>query len=153
MHISSFFWFFLRSWVSHPIDQYQNANPKVMPLHELKKKVQFQMTQDLIRHLKMLCMSVLSLSGGMESELKCCSSLLALGGGPVKCSSMNSALNQECHGTVVNYWRTKYLKWSRGISHMSAIFNFDFSIWINCPFKILHFDPNSIWIKHLVAEI
>ena len=60
------------------IDQYQNAiqnsgaTPKV-------KRVQLQepftlMTYDSIGRLKTLCMSILSLSGGVESELKRCSS-------------------------------------------------------------------------------
>ena len=58
----------------YPIDRYQNAIPRAMPLHELKK-VQLQehftpMTHDSIGHLKMLCMSVLLLSGGVESEWK-----------------------------------------------------------------------------------
>ena len=54
-----------------------------MLLHELKT-VQLQerfmpMAQDSIGRLKTLCMSVLSLSGGMESEWKCCNSLLSVG--------------------------------------------------------------------------
>ena len=67
---------------SYPIDQYQNSIPRAMPLSELKK-VQLKelfmlMIQDSIGCLKTLCMSVLSLSGGMESEWKCCSSPLSL---------------------------------------------------------------------------
>ena len=54
------------------IDQYQNAIPKAMPLHELKKdQIQQRftlMTQDSIGPLKTLCMSVLLLSNGMESK-------------------------------------------------------------------------------------
>ena len=42
---------------------------------------------------------------------------------------------------------------SRGMSHMLAIFNFDVSTKITCPFKMLHFDPNLISIGHLVVEI
>ena len=42
---------------------------------------------------------------------------------------------------------------SRGMNHMSAIFNFDFSTCITCSFKMLHFYPNPISIGHLVAEI
>ena len=42
---------------------------------------------------------------------------------------------------------------AKGMSHMLAIFNFDFSIKITCLFKMLHFDPNPISIGHLVAEI
>ena len=50
------------------------AIPRAMPLHELKK-VQLQerfmlMTHDSTGNLKTLCMSVLSLSGGVESEWK-----------------------------------------------------------------------------------
>ena len=83
--------FFITSWHAHfcfcgrlmsiyLIDQYQNAIPRAMSLHELKK-VQLQelfklMTHDLIGHLNTPCMSVLSLSDGVESEWKCCSSLL-----------------------------------------------------------------------------
>ena len=43
-----------------------------------------------------------------------------------------------------------YVTRSRGMSHMSAIFNFDFSTNITCPFEMLHSDPNPI--GHLVAE-
>ena len=62
----------------YPKDQYQNAIQRAMPGHELKK-FQLQehfmlMTQDSIGHLKTLCMSVLLLRGGMESEWKSCSS-------------------------------------------------------------------------------
>ena len=46
-----------------------------------------------------------------------------------------------------------YVTRSRGMSHMSAIFNFEFSTLITCPFKMLHFDPNPTSIGHLVAEI
>ena len=42
---------------------------------------------------------------------------------------------------------------SRGTSHMMAIFYFDFSMYIDCPLKMLHFDPNPTSIGHLVAEI
>ena len=42
---------------------------------------------------------------------------------------------------------------SRGMSHLSAIFNFDCSIQITCPLKMLHFDLNPISIGHLVADI
>ena len=42
---------------------------------------------------------------------------------------------------------------SRGMSHMSTIFNFDFLKSTTCPIKMLHFDPNTISIGHLVAEI
>ena len=57
-----------------PIDRYQNATSKAISLHELKK-VQLQerytlVTQDSIGHLKMLCMSVLSLVVALESEWK-----------------------------------------------------------------------------------
>ena len=53
-----------------------------MPLSELKK-VQLQkrfmlMTQDSIDHPKMLCMSILSLSGGIDSEWKRYSSPLSI---------------------------------------------------------------------------
>ena len=66
----------------YPIDQYQNTIPRAMLLHELKK-FQLQerftlMTHDSVGHLKSLCMSVLSLSGGMESEWKRYSSLLCI---------------------------------------------------------------------------
>ena len=37
-----------------------------------------------------------------------------------------------------------YVTQSRGMSHMSATFNFDFSLLITCPFKMLHFDSNPI---------
>ena len=55
-----------------PIDQYQNATSRAISPHELKK-VQLQehfmlMTQDSIGHLKMLCMSILSLAVALESE-------------------------------------------------------------------------------------
>ena len=58
----------------YPLDWYQNPIPRAMPLHELKK-VQLQehftlMTHDSVDHLKILCVSVLSLSGGIESEWK-----------------------------------------------------------------------------------
>ena len=53
----------------YQIDRYQNAMPRAMPLHELKK---FQpqerftlMTHDSIGHLKTLCMSILLLIGGI----------------------------------------------------------------------------------------
>ena len=55
--------------------------------------------------------------------------------------------------------KAKHLKYSikcdtiKGMSHMSAIFNFEFSTSITCPFKMLHFDPNPISIGHLVVEI
>ena len=57
-----------------PIDWYQNATSKAISLHKLKK-VQLQerytlVTQDSIGHLKMLCMSVLSLVVAFESEWK-----------------------------------------------------------------------------------
>ena len=39
------------------------------------------------------------------------------------------------------------------MSHVSAIFNFEFSTLITCPFQMLHFDSNPISIGHLVAEI
>ena len=57
----------------HPLDQYQNAIPRTMTLHDLKK-VQSQehvtfMTQDSVGHLKTLWMSILLLSGSVESEL------------------------------------------------------------------------------------
>ena len=42
---------------------------------------------------------------------------------------------------------------SRGMSHMSAIFNFEFLTLITWPFKMLHFDPNPISIGQLVVEI
>ena len=43
---------------------------------------------------------------------------------------------------------------SREMSHMSAMFNFEFSILSTCPFlKILHFDPNPITIRNVVPEI
>ena len=53
-----------------------------MLLHEMKK-VQLQegftlMKQDSIGHLKMFCKRVLLLSGGMESECKCYSSVLSI---------------------------------------------------------------------------
>ena len=55
-------------------NRYQNAIPRAMPPHVLKQ-VQLQerfmlMTHNSIGHLKMLCMSILSLSGGVESEWK-----------------------------------------------------------------------------------
>ena len=63
------------------IDQYQNAILRAMPLHELQQ-VQLErfmlMTHDSIGHLKTLCMSVLLLSGGIESEWKGCSSPLSI---------------------------------------------------------------------------
>ena len=67
----------------YPIDQYQNAIPRALSLHELKmfsfKSVSRSfMTQSSIGRLKTLCMSILSLSGGVESEWKCCSSLLSI---------------------------------------------------------------------------
>ena len=43
-----------------------------MLLHELKKKINYDSTG----HLKTLCMSILLLSYGVESEWKCCSSQL-----------------------------------------------------------------------------
>ena len=57
-----------------PIDRYQNATSKAISLHELKK-VKLQewytlVTQDSIGHLKMLCMSVLSLVVALECEWK-----------------------------------------------------------------------------------
>ena len=64
----------------YPIHRYQNAIPRAMPLHELKK-VQLQehlMTRDSIFHLKTLCTSVLSLSGGVKSEWNICSLLLSI---------------------------------------------------------------------------
>ena len=66
----------------YPIDRYQNAIPRAMPLHELKK-VQLQkcfmlMTHDSIGHLKTLCMSVLLLNGGAKSEWKRYSSPLSV---------------------------------------------------------------------------
>ena len=69
----------------HPIDRYQNAISRVMLLPELKK-VQLQecftlMTQDSIGHL-----TILSPSGGVDSEWKHCSSLLSIS------LRMNSAL-------------------------------------------------------------
>ena len=61
----------------YPIDRYQNAIPKAMPLHDLKKKssiarAQFiLMTHDSTGHLKTLWMTILSLIGGIiESEWK-----------------------------------------------------------------------------------
>ena len=62
-----------------PIDRYQNATPRAISLHELKK-VQLHehftlVTQDSIGHLKTLCMSVISLAVAFESECKPCSSL------------------------------------------------------------------------------
>ena len=53
-----------------------------MSLHELQK-VQLQkrlalMTHDSLGHLKMLCMSVLSMSAGVESEWKPYSSPLSI---------------------------------------------------------------------------
>ena len=55
-----------------PIDQYQNATPRAISQHKLKK-VQLQkrftlLTQDSIGHLKTLCMSVLSLAVAFESN-------------------------------------------------------------------------------------
>ena len=66
----------------YPIDCYKNAIPRGMPIHELKK-VHLQehftlMTQDTFGHLKTFLMKVLSLSGGVESDQKCCSSPLSL---------------------------------------------------------------------------
>ena len=37
--------------------------------------------------------------------------------------------------------RYSFVIWSRGLSHMSAIFNFESSIEIICPFKMHQFDP------------
>ena len=54
------------------IDRYQNAIPRAMPFHEFTL-----VTHDSIGHLKTLCMRVLSVSGGVESEWKHCSSLLS----------------------------------------------------------------------------
>ena len=63
------------------IDRYQNAIPRAMLLHELEK-VQLKhftvMTQDFIGCLKILCMSILLLRGGIESKWKCCSSPLSI---------------------------------------------------------------------------
>ena len=55
-----------------PIYRYQNATSKAISLRELKK-VQLQeryalVTQDSIGHLKTLCMGVLLLVVGLESE-------------------------------------------------------------------------------------
>ena len=47
----------------------------------------------------------------------------------------------------------RYVTWSREVSHMSAIFNFDFSSQFTYALKMLHFDPNCIKIGHLIAEI
>ena len=60
----------------HPIEGYQNAITRAMTLHELKKSFML-MTQDSVGRLKTLCVSVLSLSGGMESEWKRWSSSLS----------------------------------------------------------------------------
>ena len=64
----------------YPISRYQNAIPRAVPLHELKKVPEcFTLViHDSIGHLKTLCMSVLSLSGGIESEWKCCNSPLSV---------------------------------------------------------------------------
>ena len=77
MHIFSF-----DGMSVYSIDQYQNAIPRVMPLHEFKQ-VQLQerfmlMAHDSIGHLKILCMSALSLSGGTVCEWKHCSSPLCV---------------------------------------------------------------------------
>ena len=65
------------------MDRCQNAIPRAMPLHELKQvqlKEHFMgMTNDSFGHLKMLCMIILLLSGGVESEWEYCSSLLSIG--------------------------------------------------------------------------
>ena len=74
----------------YPIDRYQNAIPRVMPLNELLQEHIMLMTHDSIGHLKMLCMSILSLSGGIEFEWKHCSSLLSVE--KTQRSSMNPAL-------------------------------------------------------------
>ena len=62
----------------YTIDRYKNIIPRAMPLH-MWKHVQPQkrfthMTHDSIGRLKTLYMSILSLSGGVESEWKRCSS-------------------------------------------------------------------------------
>ena len=60
------------------------------------------MTQDSIGHLKTLCMHILWLSGGVESEWKHCSSLLSIEKNAL-CSSMNPAL----HSLLCRYPDTK----------------------------------------------
>ena len=64
----------------YQIDRYQNAIPRAMLLHELKKAQPQEcftlnlmtqiVTHDSIGHLETLCMSILSLNGGVESEWK-----------------------------------------------------------------------------------
>ena len=56
----------------YPTDRYQNAIPRVMLLHELKKfnfkSVSHLMTHNFVGHLKTLYMSILLLSGGVKSD-------------------------------------------------------------------------------------
>ena len=55
----------------YPIDRYQNTIPTAMLLYELKKvhlQERFKFMTHSIGRLRTLCISVLSLSGGMESE-------------------------------------------------------------------------------------
>ena len=54
---------------------------------------------------------------------------------------------------VNNSLPTKNVTWSSGRNHMLAVFNFDFSTWTTCPFRMLHFDATPISVAHLVAEI
>ena len=38
------------------------------------------------------------------------------------------------------------------MNHISVMFDFDFLIEIICPFKVIHFNPNLISIRHQVEE-
>ena len=77
-----FFFFFFDVMSVYPIDWYQNAFQREMPLQELKQVLVQErftlMTQDSIGHLKTLSMSILLLSGDTESKWKHCSSLLSV---------------------------------------------------------------------------
>ena len=59
---------------------------------------------------------------------------------------MKTAFSYECY-------ILPYVTRSRGMSHMSAMFNIAFLTLITCTFKVLHFDLNPISVGHPVAEI
>ena len=114
----------------YPIDWYQNAIPRAMPLQEFKR-VQLQerftlMSHDSIDHLKTLCMSILSLlcnsilllSGRVECEWKRCSSLLSVEK-TLSILSMNPALN---HCTGLNRYGCRN----------SLLFLLDIFKWFDC---------------------
>ena len=70
----------------------------------------------------------------------------------VSLSKVSCLLVQSITGS---FWTglATFVTRSRWMNHLSAIFNFEFSALISCPFKMLHFDPNPILIGHLVVEI